>query len=188
MQGFKKLERETGIEPATSTLARSHSTAELLPLVLPFYSTCCFADNSLYPHYPHYPHWHPLFVIRLFRISHSTTVRQETLDELCLGVPCLVTVVDVVHRHVNMRLAKHTPHHHRVVPFWIRKVESPCLRVVKPESRAMLRDHSSSDSRRSNVVLYDHAADSRLLAVELERREQKVRVLAVRCLLTPRLQ
>ena len=32
MQGFKKLERETGIEPATSTLARSHSTAELLPL------------------------------------------------------------------------------------------------------------------------------------------------------------
>ena len=30
----KKLERETGIEPATSTLARSHSTAELLPLDL----------------------------------------------------------------------------------------------------------------------------------------------------------
>ena len=28
------LERETGFEPATSTLARSHSTAELLPLVL----------------------------------------------------------------------------------------------------------------------------------------------------------
>jgi Phage integrase family len=27
------LERETGFEPATSTLARSHSTAELLPLV-----------------------------------------------------------------------------------------------------------------------------------------------------------
>ena len=26
------LERETGFEPATSTLARSHSTAELLPL------------------------------------------------------------------------------------------------------------------------------------------------------------
>src|SRR5215472_13325793 len=34
------LERETGFEPATSTLARSHSTAELLPLVLSFYSTC----------------------------------------------------------------------------------------------------------------------------------------------------
>src|SRR5258708_4847350 len=28
----KKLERETGFEPATSTLARSHSTTELLPL------------------------------------------------------------------------------------------------------------------------------------------------------------
>ena len=27
-----KMERETGFEPATSTLARSHSTAELLPL------------------------------------------------------------------------------------------------------------------------------------------------------------
>ena len=30
----KKLERETGFEPATSTLARSHSTTELLPLSL----------------------------------------------------------------------------------------------------------------------------------------------------------
>ena len=30
--GAVKLERETGFEPATSTLARSHSTAELLPL------------------------------------------------------------------------------------------------------------------------------------------------------------
>ena len=28
----KNLERETGFEPATSTLARSHSTTELLPL------------------------------------------------------------------------------------------------------------------------------------------------------------
>jgi hypothetical protein len=86
--GCKKLERETGFEPATSTLARSHSTTELLPPVLSFYSTCYFADNSLHPH------WHPLFVIRIFGISHSTAVRQETLDELCLGVPCLVTVVD----------------------------------------------------------------------------------------------
>ena len=34
------VERETGFEPATSTLARSHSTTELLPLVLSFYSTC----------------------------------------------------------------------------------------------------------------------------------------------------
>ena len=32
-EGFaKNLERETGFEPATSTLARSHSTTELLPL------------------------------------------------------------------------------------------------------------------------------------------------------------
>ena len=28
----RNLERETGLEPATSTLARSHSTTELLPL------------------------------------------------------------------------------------------------------------------------------------------------------------
>ena len=28
----RNLERETGVEPATSTLARSHSTTELLPL------------------------------------------------------------------------------------------------------------------------------------------------------------
>jgi hypothetical protein len=30
--GKEKLERETGFEPATSTLARSHSTTELFPL------------------------------------------------------------------------------------------------------------------------------------------------------------
>jgi hypothetical protein len=28
------MERETGFEPATSTLARSHSTTELFPLAL----------------------------------------------------------------------------------------------------------------------------------------------------------
>ena len=43
--GNRNLERETGFEPATSTLARSHSTTELLPLVLSFYSTCTFHDN-----------------------------------------------------------------------------------------------------------------------------------------------
>ena len=32
---FEFMERETGIEPATSTLARLHSTAELLPLSTP---------------------------------------------------------------------------------------------------------------------------------------------------------
>ncbi len=31
-RGRQILERETGFEPATSTLARSHSTTELLPL------------------------------------------------------------------------------------------------------------------------------------------------------------
>src|ERR1700693_4145140 len=35
----RKLERETGFEPATSTLARSHSTTELLPL-----------DRKIIPH------------------------------------------------------------------------------------------------------------------------------------------
>ena len=31
-RAYKKMERETGFEPATSTLARSHSTTELFPL------------------------------------------------------------------------------------------------------------------------------------------------------------
>ena len=34
MDQARKLERETGFEPATSTLARSHSTTELFPLVV----------------------------------------------------------------------------------------------------------------------------------------------------------
>ncbi len=32
----RSVERETGFEPATSTLARLHSTAELFPLVIVF--------------------------------------------------------------------------------------------------------------------------------------------------------
>jgi hypothetical protein len=36
---MKILERETGFEPATSTLARSHSTTELFPLDPPTYHT-----------------------------------------------------------------------------------------------------------------------------------------------------
>ena|ERR1017187_8000125 len=41
-RGFlESLERETGFEPATSTLARSHSTTELLPL------DCFILDNAL---------------------------------------------------------------------------------------------------------------------------------------------
>ena len=35
----RQMERETGFEPATSTLARSHSTTELLPLARPTQST-----------------------------------------------------------------------------------------------------------------------------------------------------
>src|SRR5438876_2936082 len=35
----KNLERETGFEPATSTLARSHSTTELFPLSRPPYAS-----------------------------------------------------------------------------------------------------------------------------------------------------
>jgi len=34
-------------------LARSHSTAELLPLVFSFYSTCEFAAKSPHPHWWH---------------------------------------------------------------------------------------------------------------------------------------
>ena len=34
LQSERRLERETGFEPATSTLARSHSTTELFPLAV----------------------------------------------------------------------------------------------------------------------------------------------------------
>src|SRR5438093_949405 len=43
---FDRLERETGFEPATSTLARSHSTAELLPLFSPDFTTVRFPACS----------------------------------------------------------------------------------------------------------------------------------------------
>jgi hypothetical protein len=68
------LERETGFEPATSTLARSHSTTELLPLVLSFYSTCAFRDNSLHPPLL------PFFLIPLFPVARRAPVRQEALE------------------------------------------------------------------------------------------------------------
>src|SRR6516164_7760954 len=64
-RGSRYLERETGFEPATSTLARSHSTAELLPLVLSFYSTCSFRGNSLHPQTL------PLIGTRLFPAAHG---------------------------------------------------------------------------------------------------------------------
>src|SRR5882762_10685022 len=41
---------------------------------------------------------------------------------------------------------------------------------------------------RSNVVLHDHAAEPGLLAMQLERRKQKIRVPVVRSFLTPALQ
>ena len=42
------LERETGFEPATSTLARSHSTTELFPLAEPLtYHTAALGINAL---------------------------------------------------------------------------------------------------------------------------------------------
>ena len=126
------MERETGFEPATSTLARSHSTTELLPLVLSFYCTCAFADNSLHPH------WHPLFVTQPFYIGHSTTVQQETLEELGLGVPCLSAVVHIVHRHVHMRLAKHTLHHDRIMSVLDQESGQAVPQVVKPETRTIL--------------------------------------------------
>ena len=82
----KKLERETGFEPATSTLARSHSTAELLPLVCSFYSTCALDANSLHTHRD------ALVVALLFRVGYSTAVRQEALNKLGLGIPPLAAV------------------------------------------------------------------------------------------------
>jgi hypothetical protein len=62
-KSFRIMERETGFEPATSTLARSHSTAELLPLYLSFYSTSPFHAILLLPHSL------PLFRISLFAVA-----------------------------------------------------------------------------------------------------------------------
>jgi|SRR6516164_5497554 hypothetical protein len=41
------VERETGFEPATSTLARSHSTAELLPLSRGHYKRAVTARQTV---------------------------------------------------------------------------------------------------------------------------------------------
>ena len=44
----RKMERETGFEPATSTLARLHSTTELLPLSEEsFYPACLQVSSPL---------------------------------------------------------------------------------------------------------------------------------------------
>ncbi len=47
---FFCLERETGFEPATSTLARLHSTAELLPLdeTLLYITFICLSTKKAY--------------------------------------------------------------------------------------------------------------------------------------------
>ena len=47
----KKMERETGLEPATSTLARWRSTTELFPLVLFFSYFRLFNINNKKPHF-----------------------------------------------------------------------------------------------------------------------------------------
>ncbi len=48
----KKMERETGFEPATSTLARLHSTAELFPLTNSVYLTfSTFVVNFFFQNY-----------------------------------------------------------------------------------------------------------------------------------------
>jgi hypothetical protein len=76
----------------------------------------------------------------LFHIGFSTTVRQDTLDELGLGAPCLMAVVHVVHRHIYIRLANRCTTTGSC-PFSIRKVESPCLRLWTPkrgQSSAMI--------------------------------------------------
>ena len=44
----KKMERETGFEPATSTLARLHSTAELFPPRSTNYLTFSARDVNLF--------------------------------------------------------------------------------------------------------------------------------------------
>src|SRR5271166_2744027 len=175
------LERETGFEPATSTLARSHSTTELLPLVFSFYCTCAFRDNSLHPRR------HPLFLTGLFCIGHRTAVREETLDKLGLSVPCLVAIVNVVHRHIYMRLGKHALQNDRVGSVLDQECGKPVPQVVKPEPRAIFRDHSSSHRRRHDVVPHDHTGQPWLFSMQLERREHEVRVLAVWSLLAPRL-
>ena len=40
------MERETGVEPATSSLARKHSTTELLPLVFPSIAVRLYRVNG----------------------------------------------------------------------------------------------------------------------------------------------
>jgi hypothetical protein len=66
------MERETGVEPATSTLARSRSTTELLPLDVSFYCTCAFTDNS------RHTYWYALMVWVPFHIGPASTGKANT--------------------------------------------------------------------------------------------------------------
>src|SRR5208337_1562809 len=111
------LERETGFEPATSTLARSHSTTELLPLVLSFYSTCYFADNSLHPH-----------------CTPARLVRHDSQlgDVLLLSLACLR--VDVVHRHVLAAVAQHALDDRRISALLSQPSRQSVPQVVESET------------------------------------------------------
>src|SRR5208282_6232010 len=62
-RAMKSLERETGFEPATSTLARSHSTTELLPL------DCFILDKALCSVKPENPAklWTPAYLLTAVR-------------------------------------------------------------------------------------------------------------------------
>jgi hypothetical protein len=87
------MERETGIEPATSSLGSWHSTAELLPLIIAtlFYMLwrfCCFSEQQMYNKNVNFPSrfvvqpsvalqhisaWHVLyFLLRLFASAIAT--------------------------------------------------------------------------------------------------------------------
>lgn len=66
---FFKLERETGFEPATSTLARSHSTTELFPL-----SELSYITN-------------PISEVNTFlRISYTSATTRPSFSEMVLSV------------------------------------------------------------------------------------------------------
>src|SRR5207302_11430473 len=82
----------------------------------------------------------------------------------------------------------HALHHQWVVSVFDQEGREPMPQVVKPESRAILRNDSGSHRRRSDVVLHDHTAESRLFPMQLGRREHEVRVLVEWSLLTPHLQ
>ena len=75
----KKMERETGFEPATSTLARSHSTTELFPLIWFAFSNgiwivCQYKINSFHEFIEH-----DLVAIKNSLYRRSTTVSSQEM-------------------------------------------------------------------------------------------------------------